>query len=355
MKLFSARKILGVAFAFAALGMVMPAYGQTGGVEGKAIKGDGQPCVKCIVMIERLDIKGTYKTKTNKKGSYVYIGLPIGMYKITLESPTGKPLFYIQKHIDMGSPTNVNFNLPKEHVREQERRKAAEKANPELAKKAAEAEKEKKEFKGLKQFFDQGNTLYSQKQYKQAAAMFQKALPMAKKGNIAIVLARLADSYAKAKENDKAVATYQKALQASPKDPAGLHNNLGSVYASMGKYQEAEAQFEKAAQIDPTHAARYYFNIGAIMYNAGKMDQALTAFEKVISVDPNNAEAYYLKGEALLGKATMGKNGKIIAPKGAIEAFQKYLKLDPNGPNAAAAKAMIATLEGKVTTQYKQK
>ncbi|MEJ2006542.1 MAG: tetratricopeptide repeat protein [Acidobacteriota bacterium] len=355
MKFLSTRKILGIAFAFAALGMVMPAYAQTGGVSGKVTLQDGKACVKCIIVVERQDIAGTYKTKTNKKGEYIYIGLPIGNYKVNLQSPEGKQLYYIMKHVGLGDPTEINFDLPKEMAHAQAARKAEMKANPEMAKKAAEQAKEQKEFKGLKQFFDQGTALYNQGQFKQAAAMFQQALPLAKTKNIPIVLSRMADSYAKAKEYDQAVATYQKALAATPADPADLHNNLGSVYASMGKFSEAQAEFEKAAQLDPTKASTYYFNIGAIMYNAGKMDEALAAFKKVISIDPNNAQAYFLEGQALMGKATYTPEGKVKAPDGTIEAYQKYLKLDPNGPNAPTAKAMIATLQGKVATGYKKK
>lgn len=354
MRLLSARKVLGIIFAFAALGMVVPAYAQTGGVQGKAVQQDGQPCAKCIVQIDRLDIKSTYKTKTGKKGDFVYIGLPIGNYKITLESPTGQTLFYIEKHVGLGEPTEVNFDLPKEMAQQKQQRQEEMQKNPEMAKQAAAAAKEETQYKGLKQYFEQGNTLYNQGQFKEAASMFQQALPLAKDKNVPVVLARLADSYAKAKEDDQAIATYQKALQLTP-DDASLHNNLGSVYAASGKSDQAMAEFQKAAQLDPTNASRYYFNMGAIMYNAGKMDDALTAFNKVISLDPKNANAYYLKGQALMGKATMSADGKVQAPDGTVEAFKQYLSLDPNGPNAPAAKEMIATVEGTVSTQYSKK
>jgi tetratricopeptide (TPR) repeat protein len=354
MTFMSARKILGIVFAFAALAMAIPSYAQTGGVQGKAIQQDGQACAKCIILIERQDIKGTYKTKTGKKGDFVYIGLPIGNYKVTLQSPTGQNLFYIEKHIGLGDPTDVEFNLPKEMAHQQQEQQEEMKKNPEMAKQAAEQAKQETQFKGLKQYFDEGNAMYNQGQYKEAAAAYEQALPLAKDKNLPVVLSRLADSYSKAKEYDQAVATYQKALQLTP-DDAALHNNLGSVYASTGKLPEAQTEFQKAATLDPTNAGRYYFNIGAIMYNSGKMDDALAAFEKVISLDPKNAEAYYLKGQALIGKATMTPDGKVKAPDGTVEAFQQYLTLDPNGPNAAAAKAMIETIQGSVSTAYKKK
>jgi tetratricopeptide (TPR) repeat protein len=207
MKFLSARKVFGIIFAFAALGMVAPVYAQTGGVQGKAIQQDGKPCVKCIVLVDRQDIKGSYKTKTNKKGEFVYIGLPIGNYKITLQSPTGQTLYYIEKHIGLGEPTEINFDLPKEMAQQKQRRQEEIKENPELAKQAAERAKEEMQYKGLKHYFDQGNALYSQGQYKEAAAAFQEALKSAKDKNIPTVLARLADSYSKAKEDDQAIAT----------------------------------------------------------------------------------------------------------------------------------------------------
>lgn len=354
MKFMSTRKILGMLFAFAALGVAMPSFAQTGGVQGKAVQQDGQPCAKCIILIERQDIKGTYKTKTGKKGDFVYIGLPIGNYKITLQNPSGQNLFYIEKHVGLGDPTDVDFNLPKEMAQQQQQRQDEMKKNPEMAKQAQEQAEQEKKFKGLKQYFDEGNTLYNQGQYKEAAAAYAQALPLAKDKNIPVVLSRLADAYSKAKDYDQAIATYQKALQLTP-DDAALHNNLGSVYAGQNKLPQAQAEFEKAAQLDPTNAGRYYFNIGAIMYNSGKMDDALTAFKKVISLDPKNADAYYLEGQALMGKATMTPDGKVKAPDGTVEAFQQYLTLAPNGPNAAAAKAMIATVQGDVSTSYKKK
>src|SRR5215469_2858998 len=87
------------------------AVAQTGGVTGHTIQQDGTPCVKCPIILARLSVKGHYETKTDKKGNYVYVGLPLDNYKITLQDPNGKTLFYIQHHLEMGDPTEVDFNL----------------------------------------------------------------------------------------------------------------------------------------------------------------------------------------------------------------------------------------------------
>jgi tetratricopeptide (TPR) repeat protein len=342
------QRMAALAAVLMALAVATPMWAQTGGLTGKTTLQNGQPCVKCTIQIDRLDIRGTYHVKTDKKGQYIYIGLPIGQYKVTLLGPDGSVLFYFNNfHVGLGDPTQLDFNLPKE-MKEQKQE------NPQEAKQAEEQSKEAKKFEGLKEFFNQGNEAYQQKNYQAAIDAYEKALPLAGGKNATIVLSRLAESYDKLHQYDQAVATYQKIIQASP-DDADAYNNLGSVYAEMNKLPEAQQAFQKAATINPTRAGTYYFNLGAILYNQGKMDEALDAFKKAVAADPKNATAYYYEGQSLMGKATMTADGKVSAPPGTIEAFKKYLELEPHGPNAAAAQAMIQTITGKVQTQYKKK
>jgi len=344
------RKLLGLAIAVFALANVPSAFAQTGGLTGKCTLQDGTPCVKCQLVIERQDIKGTYKVNTNKKGEYVYVGLPLGNYKISLMDPNGKLLFYITHHVGMGDPTEVNFDLAKEMAAA----KQEQMQNPEFQKKQVEQEKEQKQFTGLKQLFDQGQALYAEKKYTEAAAMFEQALVLTKekdKNQIA-VLSRLADSYDKAGQHDKALETYQKVVAMNPND-ANVHNAMGSVYASMGKIPEAQAEFQKSAELDPANAAQAYYNLGAIMTNSGKLDEAAAAFKKATEINPKYADAYFLEAQALMGKATMGKDGKVVPAPGTVEALQAYLNLDPNGKYAASAQGMLQSITGSVQTEFK--
>src|SRR5215831_5411663 len=97
------RRLLGLAITVFAFTSLPSAFAQTGGLTGKCTLQDGTPCVKCLVLIERQDIKGTYKVNTNKKGEYVYVGLPLGNYKISLLDPSGKLLYNFSGiHIGMG-------------------------------------------------------------------------------------------------------------------------------------------------------------------------------------------------------------------------------------------------------------
>ncbi len=351
------RRILAVGIVFAALLPCLPAFGQTGGVEGKVVGPDGKPMGSCVIRVERKDIHWSNKTKTNKKGEFVYIGLAPGEYNLIVVGPDGKDLYTESHKIGVGDPMEITLDLAKA-MQQQQKEQAS---NPEYQKQVAE----QKQTQSLKQVFDQGTALYNAKQYSDAAAKYEEGLPLAKDKNLLIVEARLADTWAKAggaesnpdtrkADQAKALDYYQKVLTGDPSD-AQIHNNLGSLYADMGKPDDATTEFKKAAELDPTHASGYYFNLGAIMVNKSQMDQAAEALKKATDLDPSNAQAWYWLGTALMGKAQYKPDGTVVAAPGTVEAFQTYLKLQPNGPNAAAAQASIQALTGKENLSYSTK
>ena len=349
-------RVMAVAIIFAALLMCTSASAQTGGVTGKVIGEGGAPMVGYTIQIERTDIKWKSHVKTNKKGEYIYIGLAPGIYRVTLLSPDNKPMHYEEKTLGIGDPTEINFDIEK---LQKEAEKAAE-SNPEFQKQV-EAQKQSA---SLKQIFDQGREQYNQQHYTEAAATFEKALPLAKDRNIPIIMSQLADTWGKAasietdrdkRKQDQATALdyYNKVLAIAPND-ASLHNNLGHLYGEMGKSEDAMAEFKKAAELDPNHAANYYYNLGAILVNTGKMDDAAAALKKSTDLDPNSSTAWYWYGMALMGKATVKPDGTLVPAPGTIEAFQTYLKLDPNGKHVKEAQASIDSLSGKTMLEYKK-
>lgn len=348
---------MGVAIIFAAFLVCIPAFGQTGGLTGKCTGQGGAPLGGYTLQIERVEIKWSSHVKTNKKGEYTYIGLAPGQYKVTLLGPDGKSIYFITKQVGIGDPTQVDFDMGQ--VMQEAKKEQA--ANPEYQKQVAE----QKQSASLKQMFDEGRALYAQKQYTDAAAKFEQALPLAKDKNVPIVLSQLADTWSKAasiennpdtrkQDEAKALDYYNKVLAISPNE-AALHNNLGNLYAQMGNSTEAAAEFKKAADLDPTHASSYYYNLGAILVNKGQMDDAATALKKATDLDPTNANAWYWYGMALMGKAQVKADGTMVPAPGTLEAFQTYLKVAPTGPYAPQAQASIDSLQGKESLEYKKK
>jgi tetratricopeptide (TPR) repeat protein len=159
---------------------------------------------------------------------------------------------------------------------------------------------------------------------------------------------------------DNAVQSLQKAsdLMGAAAKPnaegqATVLNQLGNVYAEQGKPTEAAAAYDKAVALVPKNAGTYYYNEAAVMFNAHQDEAALTAANKAITADPNQPMPYYIKGQELLSKATVDAKGTIVAPPGCVDAYQKYLQLAPDGPQAPAVKDVLASLGQKVETKYK--
>lgn len=132
-----------------------------------------------------------------------------------------------------------------------------------------------------------------------------------------------------------------------PPDVKGTsYASLGEAYAHEGKVKEAQEAFDDAVSTYPAKAAEYRYNEMLVFYETGHSDEQLAAANQAIALDGTRAANYYFKGQALLTKATMDpKTQKMILPPGCAEAYQKYLQLDPKGPNAADARSILAAAQ----------
>jgi len=150
----------------------------------------------------------------------------------------------------------------------------------------------------------------------------------------------------------KGIESYNKAIELNPAD-AATHNNFALALGKAKKFPEMQAELQKAAELDPPKAGQYYYNLGAMLVNAGQAEPAGQAFKKAIELDPKHADSYYQLGVYLVGKASFAADGKVTPVAGTVEAFQKYLELAPTGQFADSAKGMLASMDTKVDTSYK--
>ena len=367
--------------ALATAGLLVLAFtslAQVTALEGDVKGTDGAPLKDALIQIVRTDIKGNYKVKTDKKGHYIYTGLPMGTYNITL-LVDGKEVDHINGvKTSPGDPHREDFNMKSASLDKAAKQAEAQKAletgqiSKELEKsmspeqKAAlekqikdQAERMKKNA-ALNQAYNDGLAAENAKQWDAAVENLNKAAEL-DPTQLAVV-SHLASSYqglASTKTGPEFDATMQKALDAYGKalalkpDDAGIHNNYALALAKDKKFPEAQTELQKAAELDPPNGGKYYFNLGALLVNANQYDPAGEAFKKAIALTPTYADAYYQYGVCLSAKMTTGADGKVSAPPEMAQAFQKYLELAPNGPNAQGAKDMLAALGATVDTQYK--
>jgi tetratricopeptide (TPR) repeat protein len=153
------------------------------------------------------------------------------------------------------------------------------------------------------------------------------------------------------KSYDSAIEAYKKALALKP-DDAAVYNQMGNIYGAQKKIPEATEALTKAAQLNPQMAAKAYFNMGANLVNSGSADKASEFFKKAADADPTYAEAWYQLGSTLMMKGSVDpKSGKQTYPPDTASALQKYMELQPSGPHAQEATAMLSAMGEQVQTK----
>ena len=114
---------------------------------------------------------------------------------------------------------------------------------------------------------------------------------------------RLRELYARAQaaqqagEFHVAAGHYEELVRLVP-DLAEAHANLGSIYYQIREDGKAEAALNKALQLNPGLGAAPHFFLGVIAARHQKNDQAIRHLEKAGTLDPSNWIVSYYLGEA---------------------------------------------------------
>jgi tetratricopeptide (TPR) repeat protein len=130
-----------------------------------------------------------------------------------------------------------------------------------------------------------GSAYFFLKQYTNSVEAFEKAVAF--NPNDAILAVNLADGYRAAGQQDKASATYEKAisvgfkqLQTNPQDAAVI-DQIALAFAKTGKAQEAENFSRRARAIDKNNVS-YVYDQARIQAVLGQTSQALRTLQKAL-------------------------------------------------------------------------
>ena len=329
-------------------------------IHGQILDLEGKPWANLTVVAESSQGR-KIEAKTNKNGEYSITALSGDTYTIKVFLPGQEQPYEATATLKSGDDLPINFNF---------KEIATQQGHGEAVKKQAQ---EKEKFESLKGHFTAGNGFMDQaKQVQsqlatapadqldtlklklaglsaQAAGEFEAARNAAgeKDPNLHTLWARLGDAYQIGGRNEDAIKAYEQAIALKP-EVARYYNDMGNILARQGKIEEASKAYVKSAQVDPPNAAMAWRNFGIVLYNAGRLKEAVEPFRKATALEPKHAQTWYLLGSAMVGSIEFKQEGGKLVPNvlpGTVEAYQKAVELDPNGPIGAQAKQALAELE----------
>jgi len=358
---------LWMALAFAVLlpALFTPAFAQeqTGKIHGHVQDPAGIPVTDGIITLSTDGGKtAKYTFNTDGSGDYKGDNIAPSTYTLSLrrpDTPADKVLDqYPEVKVAAGADTAQDFDMTRPEYLSKltpEQKKQLE----DLKAKNASAMKENAVIKNLNADLLKAREDNKNKNYAEAEQLMQRDTQA--KPDAAVLWLELGVAQAGQKKNSDAETSLKKSIEldsqskkTNPEVEAGADNALGEVLANEGKVPEAQAAYDAAAKLNPTQAGMYYTNAAIIMDRAGQVDGTVAAADKAIAADPNKPIPYYLKGKALINKATVDqKTGKIIAPPGCADAYQKYLELAPDGPFAPEVKSVLQEMGETIKSSYK--
>jgi tetratricopeptide (TPR) repeat protein len=269
-----------------------------------------------LVFSQNVNLK--FEVTTNKKGEWSFIGLGTGNWELTAIAAGFMPLtkaLYV-------SQLSVN---PKVTVTMQKLTKAsggivADEATFEL--------------------LEKGNQAYKESKYDEAMAFYQQFLE--KNPNLYQIQVSIADCWREKGDFEKAVEIYNKVLEQSKVDAAlGKEMaakslaGIGNCYLKQNKLKEAQDFFKQSIENSPKDEVLAY-NVGEIFFSNQGLDEALKYFDLAAQIRPEWPDPYLKLGYVYLNKADNPK---------AIENFDKFLKLEPEGKRAALVRDILNVIK----------
>jgi len=312
---------------------------------------DGQkvPLADAQIDVFRTDMTAKYNTKTNKKGEFVFAGLPfIGTYTVAASHPTAAPNF--QPGVKAGRDIDVELTLSpgdgKRLTFEEIKNAGGGSATPPSGGTPQPSAEDKAKLEELKKKNEQIET--SNKKITEANEVIARTF---KAGNEAL---QAAGAASKAKNSDEAVAkyttalaSYDEGLAADPDQPAILTNKAVALKGrGVERYNAAVRLTDDAAKSAALQTAKEDFKAAAeTSTKAVTMIKAMTAPTEAAEVTRFNGNKYaamITQAESMRLYVTKGDGGP--QADAGLAAYKDYIAVETDPAKKAKAQIDMAQM-----------
>ncbi|HEX5873967.1 MAG TPA: carboxypeptidase regulatory-like domain-containing protein [Pyrinomonadaceae bacterium] len=332
------------------------AFAQVGELRGQIwMEKDGQkvPLVKAQIDVFRTDMTGKYSTETNKKGEFVFAGLPfVGTYTVAASHPSAAPNWMPGVKAGRDVPVEITLTPGDGKRLTFEEIKAAGGGTPApAAASGGSAPKESAEDRAKREELLKKNKEIEEKNKKITEANEIIGVTF-KAGNEALAAASAAS---KARNSEEAVqkytaamAEYDKGLAADPDQPAILTNKAIAVKGRGVERFNAAVQSknpDEAAKTAALQAAKDDFKAAAEL--SGK---AVTLI-KAVPTPTDPAEVQRLTGNKYAAMVTHAESMRLFVSKvdgtqadAGMTAFKDYIAVETDAAKKAKAHVDMAQM-----------
>ena len=289
---------------------------------------DGQPIASATVVFrflesERLmgrgsaaEAKGqesaTFKTTTNQKGMWNYIGLGTGTWEITASARGYHSASRLCDVRQLEMNSKVEFRLERIGG-------GTERIAPDLLEKADE--------------------LAYRKRYAEAIVYYRQYLE--KDPEAVMVMLALADCVMEGGDIEEAIKNFQSVVEKTSTNPADKQINaqavarIGECHFKRGDHQNAIKRWQQSVEISPTNEQVAY-NLAEVLFAEHGADEAAQYYDLAAKISPRWGDPYYKLGLIYLNRQDYPK---------AKECFKKLIEIEPSSPRANKAREILKDLD----------
>jgi tetratricopeptide (TPR) repeat protein len=317
--------ITAVCFFILALGLDLSAQEGRGKgrVRGTVTDEAGNPLKDVKITAQHLQYNTMFESKSDKNGNWAVAGLGTGYFRF-VASMEGYGETYHEMRVSQFARNNpqVNFTLRKIQ--------------------AAPLDVPAVEDESTLALFEEGNRLFDEEKYAEAVVKLEEFL--AANPTIYQVNLNIGNCYKEMGEYEKAISSFNTLLEKAKEetDTAGANEasaralaGIGETYIKQGDLTKAGEYLRQAIELFPEDET-LAFNVGEIYFDQGETDKAIEYFKMSAQMKDDWGPPHRQLGYAYLNKGEFQL---------AVDSFKKYLKVDPESPQAAVIEGLIPKIE----------
>ena len=317
-------QIISIFFLLAATAAVVCAQGArgTGRIRGTVNDVDGNPLPNVTLIAKNIEHNVDFKSVSDKRGQWSIGGLGSAQYRVVAALEGFETAAHDMKVSQFSSNNNpVDFVLKKIQSVESE---LSEEVKLDLT------------------IYNEGLKFFEEMNYSEALIRFEEFLQ--NNPDLIEVNINIGNCYKGLREYEKARSFYQLVVDTIREDKGTLEGNetaakalanIGELHMEKEEFDQAREYLKQAVELFPGEPTMAY-KVGEIYFKRGDTDNGIVYYKLAIEAKADWGPPYRQLGYAYLNKGEYAE---------AVEAFKKYLEIEPEGSQAATVRNLLPQIE----------